>query len=293
MKKIFTVLMTALLMLSCNAQTQTNISEEVKKFAADSNLAADLTEKLGGIVNTIDEMAAPLGALVEEYNQSADEARKKAIEKEYEVKSKEINAYIMTVVKENHDNLIPAYFVRQIMYELDVNELKEFCDETSGYYNHPNMMMAKMILEGLLKRAPGNKFVDIEEKDLQGKTHKLSEYVGKGKYVLIDFWASWCGPCRKEMPNVKAAYDKYHSKGFEIVGLSFDQKQDAWEKAVKDMDLNWIHLSDLKGWNTAASDAYGVKSIPASVLVGPDGIIIAEGLRGEALGAKLAEIYGE
>jgi len=292
MKKLF-VFLAALLVLSCNAQTPAELPAEVTKFAQESNLTESQTKTLAEILNTITEKQTPMAALVQEYRESQDDARKKAIEEEYDKMEAEMNVYLLKALKDNRDNAIPAFFAPQIMYGLDINQLKDLCAEGTSYYSHPNMQAPKKLLEGMLKRAPGTKFVDIEEADLQGVNHKLSEYVGKDNYVLVDFWASWCGPCRAEMPNVKNAYDKYHAKGFEIVGLSFDQNKEAWEKAVKDMDLNWIHLSDLKGWQTVAGSTYGVMSIPANILVGPDGVIVAEGLRGEALGAKLAEIYGE
>ena len=138
----------------------------------------------------------------------------------------------------------------------------------------------------------GKPFTDLEEADVDGKMHKLSEYVGKGRWVLVDFWASWCGPCRAEMPNVVENYKKYHDKGFDIVGLSFDNKKEAWVKAISDLQMPWTHLSDLKGWQTKASEVYGIRSIPASLLINPEGIIVARDLRGPALGAKLKEIFG-
>ena len=131
---------------------------------------------------------------------------------------------------------------------------------------------------------------DIQLPDTNGKMRKLSDYVGKGKYVLIDFWASWCGPCRREMPNVKKLYDAYKSKGFDIVGLSLDQDKAAWLAAIKKLDLPWHHLSDLKYWDSLAASTYGINSIPATLLIGPDGKVIASGLDAEGVAKKLDEL---
>lgn len=111
-----------------------------------------------------------------------------------------------------------------------------------------------------------------------------------GKVTLIDFWASWCGPCRRENPNVVAAYTKYHEKGFEILGVSLDKDANRWKKAIKDDALTWNHVSDLKGWETEAGALYGVNAIPFSVLVDANGKIIAKDLRGEELHIKLSEL---
>ena len=136
-------------------------------------------------------------------------------------------------------------------------------------------------------------YIDLTMNDINGKSRKLSDYCGKGNYVLIDFWASWCGPCIGEMPNIIENYNKYHSKGFDIVGISFDKNKEAWVSAVAELGLEWHQLSDLAGWSSIGASTYGITSIPANILVDGEGRIVAGNLRGAALGEKLQEIYGQ
>jgi thiol-disulfide isomerase/thioredoxin len=127
--------------------------------------------------------------------------------------------------------------------------------------------------------------------DTSGTLVKLSDY--KGKVVMVDFWASWCGPCRKENPNVVKAYKKYHDKGFEIIGVSLDTDKKAWLKAVNADGLTWTHISDLKGWKSAPVQEFGITGVPTSFIVDKDGKVIAKDLRGEDLDKKLDEVFGK
>jgi thiol-disulfide isomerase/thioredoxin len=145
-------------------------------------------------------------------------------------------------------------------------------------------------VKDLYKLAGGSAAPEISQASPDGKMQTLSSL--KGKVVLIDFWASWCKPCLKESPNVVKLYDKYKSKGFEILGVSLDKEKEDWVKAIADYKLNWIHVSDLAWWKNKAALDYGVQSIPFTVLLDKEGNIIAKGLRGEELEAKVAEILG-
>ena len=147
--------------------------------------------------------------------------------------------------------------------------------------------------EQALKVAPGNPYIDITEPTPDGKQLSLKSAVEnkKNKYILLDFWASWCGPCMMEVPHLKTAYDKYHKKGFEIYAVSLDQNRENWEKAIKDKKMNWLHVSNVKYWDTQSRNDYAVNSIPANFLIDcSTGKIVAKGLRGAALEEKLAEL---
>jgi len=137
----------------------------------------------------------------------------------------------------------------------------------------------------------GKKAPDFVSQDPEGKSIRFSENL-KG-YTLVDFWASWCGPCRRENPNIVAAYKEYHDKGFNIIGISLDKKKENWVKGIQDDHLDWLHVSDLLFWNSAIAKLYGVRAIPANYLVDSKGIIVARNLHGDELQTTLKSLLNK
>jgi len=159
-----------------------------------------------------------------------------------------------------------------------VKSLHSYLEQVKGGQSQPGVVSV------------GQEAPEIDLPTPEGKNLKLSSL--RGNYVLLDFWAAWCRPCRGENPNLVANYAKYKAKGFKIFQVSLDQTADAWKQAIAADKLNWNHVSDLQYWNAAPAKVYGVQSIPANFLLDPEGKVIATDLRGEQLGAALAKIYG-
>lgn len=180
---------------------------------------------------------------------------------------------------------------RGLSYRLSVEEQKAIiAGADSAALQTDILKLITQRIDALERTAVGQKFTDLRFPNPDGVEIALSDYVGKNKAVLVDFWASWCGPCRRDMPNVVEAYKKYKNKGFEVVGVSLDKTKEEWVKGIKDLGITWPQMSDIKYWDSEAAKIYAVNSIPHMMLIDGEGTIIARGIHGSDLDAMLKDL---
>ncbi|MDZ4205196.1 MAG: redoxin domain-containing protein [Bacteroidales bacterium] len=226
----------------------------------------------------------------EEAKKAGDNDKIKELTKEHESIGKQEVEHLLGFVNANTKSVVAAQLTLRNIYRLELADMETVAknlDPTLAGSEYVVQLKEKIeLLHGVQigKTAP-----EFTMNDSIGNPVSLSSL--RGSYLLIDFWAAWCGPCRVENPNVVAAYQKYHEKGFDILGVSLDNDRDRWIKAIHDDQLTWHHISDLKGWSNEAAKLYAVNSIPASVLLDPQGVIIGRNLREQALHEKLEELF--
>lgn len=224
-----------------------------------------------------------------------DTAGMKKMEPLFDEVQADIKKEYLAYTKANPSSPIAVYVVSQYAgWDINPEEVEPVFNSLSATSkNYPTAKLLQEKIEVAKKTGVGRYAMDFTQNDTLGKPVSLSSF--KGKYVLIDFWASWCGPCRAENPNVVKAFNKYKDKGFHVLGVSLDQPnaKDKWIKAIHDDDLTWTHVSDLQFWKNAVAVQYGIQAIPQNFLLDPEGKIIGKNLRAEALQEKLDALFNK
>jgi len=245
--------------------------EEADKFYEDSNAQALIDEYQAP--GTSDERKEEIAALMQDIQEKADAINDNL------AKENPLTPFALSVLSNK------SYYM----------EPEELVAALEPYQNDPkfaNNRIVKRLADGAeksLATAVGKKAVDFTLNNPDDKPVTLSDVYKNNKVTMIDFWASWCGPCRRFNPSLVKIYKEFHDKGFEIVGVSLDNKKDAWTKAISDDSLTWINVSDLKGWESGPASNYGIKYIPQNVFISADGTIIAKRLEEEEIAAFLTE----
>lgn len=243
-----------------------------------------------------EELAKPLMDIQYKFQSAAMDGSltpemEEQLRNEYMTESETLADSAVKFVKENPNSVVSAYItLTQLANQISFEELQGIVNGFSKEISESPFVIAlneKLELE--LKTAEGQAFMDFSHPDKDGNTVSFSSVTGKN-YVLLDFWAGWCGPCRKENPNLVKLYNEYNAKGFDIFGVSLDRDRKEWLDAIEADGLTWNHVSDISGWENSIAKMYGVQSIPANFLISPEGKIIAKNLRGEELAQKLAEL---
>jgi peroxiredoxin len=239
--------------------------------------------------STFNPLFAKLSAFAQKLN-SGDKDADGSIRKAYGEVVAEVNTKTDEFIKNNSNSPVAPFALLVMMQLNDDPTVMEkrlaiiTDDAKSTFFGQA----AVKLVEDAKFASIGTEAPDFMQQDQNGKDVKLSSF--RGKYVLVDFWASWCGPCRQENPNLVNAYNNYKDKNFTVLGVSLDRARDPWLKAIKDDNLNWTQVSDLKFWSNAVAVQYKIQSIPQNMLIDPKGVIIAKNLRGPELNARLAEL---
>jgi peroxiredoxin len=247
-----------------------------------------------GYLDNLDQFNARVKESYEMYNTAkeiGDEVKAQYYDSVITVLDEQRSGFSKNFVLKNTSSWVSPYIVYRNSYTYEMEDLEQALNAFDTILSHSiYTKFMQDYLTTLKRTAVGNPYVAFAMPDSSGMEIPLSQYTGKS-YLLVDFWASWCSPCRAENPNLVRLYRKYHEKGFDIFGVSFDTKRERWLKAIKDDSLTWTHVSDLQGWENKAGKLYGIRSIPANVLLDTNGTIIARNLQGENLRLKLEELF--
>lgn len=242
----------------------------------------------------IQDLGKQFDALYSQYKEAMnnkDSLTSALLESRLDSLDREQTGFYKSFVTENGASFVAPVILQKFQYGMEADELQSYLVKFS-----PEVMKgqsAKLLADRvavLEKVAVGRIAPDFTLNDSIGNPVKLSEIYSQHELTLVDFWASWCGPCRQENPNVVSTWKDYSSKGFTVLGVSCDSDRDRWLKAIAQDQLTWYHVSDLKGWGNEAAKLYGINSIPSSFLLDKSGTIIAKNLRGANLRGKIAEI---
>lgn len=232
-----------------------------------------------------------LMSVYEQWKAEQDAGIKKQLEVKVDSLDKQLTLFQEQYMGEHLSSPVAAFLLTQIQYGKNSEELSQLLAKLDASLSETNAYKAiKSRVEALKKVAIGQKAPDFTQNDAEGTPITFSSVYAKNSYTLVDFWASWCGPCRAENPNVVAAFQQFSGKGFGVFGVSLDKDKERWLKAIADDKLTWPHVSELNGWGNEAAKEYAVNSIPANFLVDKNGTIVGANLRGEELVKKLEEL---
>lgn len=266
-------------------------AKDLKNISITGSSAQEILNEYNKEINKFNLQYAEFREKYQEAVQKNDEELIETLIEEYNTISENQNNYISLFINKNSNNFIAAYVLNNNLFNYELNEIEDFANNFKGnatdnqyYYNIQKHIAA------LQRVDVGQPYLDFTQETPDGVMLSLSELVGKSKLLLVDFWASWCGPCRAENPNVVEIYNEYHEKGFDVLGVSLDMKKENWIKAIEDDGLIWHNISDLKYWQNEAAKAYAISAIPSNILLDENGIIIAKDLRGNDLRTKVEEI---